>query len=71
MPAGAAVERLQCALFKVRLRAIGRRRTDAAQGRGKDRSARLLKQRQGLWSEVLSSVSLFVGFILSYLILTI
>ena len=32
-------------------------------------SARLLKQRQGLWSEVLRSVSLFVGFILSYLIL--
>ena len=32
-------------------------------------SERLLKQRQGLWSEVLSSVSLFVGLILSYLIL--
>ena len=30
-------------------------------------SERLLKQRQGLWSEVLRSVSLFVGFILSYL----
>ena len=26
-------------------------------------SERLLKQRQGLWSEVLRSVSLFVGFI--------
>ena len=40
-------------------------------GAGKNRSARLLKQRQGLWSEVLRSVSLFVGLILSYLILTI